>query len=85
MSKAERHGRVFADALRNAFGQTIVAPYSVRRRPKAPISTPLSWDEVDVRLDPVRYNLRTIDRRLAGTDPWADFWTQRQELPTLSD
>jgi hypothetical protein len=38
-----------------------------------------------VRLDPVRYNLRTIDRRLAGTDPWADFWTQRQELPTLSD
>ena len=44
--------RVFADAFRNAFGQTIVAPYCVRRRPKAPVSTPLDWDEVDPRLDP---------------------------------
>src|SRR5258707_1934447 len=46
MSKAKRRRRVFADALRNAFGQTIVAPYSVRRRPKAPVSTPLDWSEV---------------------------------------
>ena len=35
MSKRARGGRVFADALRNAFGQTIVAPYAVRRRPLA--------------------------------------------------
>lgn len=81
MSKRKRHGRVFADALRNAFGQTIVAPYCVRRRPKAPVSTPLDWDEVDPRLDPAQYNIRTIERRLERTDPWADFWTQRQRLP----
>jgi bifunctional non-homologous end joining protein LigD len=56
---------VFADALRNAFGQTIVAPFSVRRRPAAPVSTPLDWDEVDPRLDPARYALQTIERRLA--------------------
>jgi bifunctional non-homologous end joining protein LigD len=84
MSRAKRRGRVFADALRNASGQTIVAPYSVRRRPKAPISTPLAWDEVDVKLDPARYNLRTLERRLAGPDPWADFWARRQRLPDLS-
>jgi bifunctional non-homologous end joining protein LigD len=83
MSRAKRRGRVFADALRNAFGQTIVAPYSVRRRPKAPISTPLGWDEVDPRLDPARFSLRTLDRRLAGHDPWADFCARRQSLPAL--
>jgi bifunctional non-homologous end joining protein LigD len=69
MSREKRRGRVFADALRNAFGQTIVAPYSVRRRPKAPISTPLAWEEVDPGLDPARYNLRTLEGRLAGHDP----------------
>ena len=81
MSKTRRRGRVFADALRNAFGQTIVAPYSVRRRPRARISTPLDWDEVDPRLDPAQFNLKTFDRRLAGQDPWADFWSRRQTLP----
>jgi len=81
MSKANRQGRVFADALHNAFGQTIAAPYAVRRRPRAPISTPLDWDEVDPELDPARYNLRSIERRLAAADPWADFWTRRQRLP----
>jgi bifunctional non-homologous end joining protein LigD len=83
MSRAKRRGRVFVDVLRNAFGQTIAAPYSVRRRPKAPISTPLAWEEVDARLDPSRYNLRTFDRRLAERDPWVDFWAKRQRLPEL--
>jgi bifunctional non-homologous end joining protein LigD len=84
MSKRARRGRVFADALRNAFGQTIVAPYAVRRRPHAPISTPLAWDEVDPRLDPAHHNLRSIERRLAGDDPWHDFWSRRQRLPRVT-
>jgi len=80
-SKARREGRVFADAMRNAFGQTIVPPYSVRRRPRAPVSTPLSWDEVSPRLDPATFNMRTFERRLASADPWSDFWRRRQSLP----
>ncbi len=68
------------DWLRNAFGQTIVAPYSVRRRPKAPISTPLHWEEVDSKLDPSSFNLLTIKDRLKRKDPWADFWKNRQVL-----
>jgi bifunctional non-homologous end joining protein LigD len=83
MSKRQRHGRVFADALRNAFGQTLAAPYSIRRRPGAPVSTPLDWDEVDPRLEPADYRLRTLARRLDKADPWADFWAQRQRLPRL--
>ncbi len=80
-SKAKRGGRVFADAMRNAFGQTIVPPYSVRRRPHAPVSTPLAWDEVSPRLDPAAFNVRTFAKRMARDDPWSDFWRHRQALP----
>jgi bifunctional non-homologous end joining protein LigD len=80
-SKAKRDGRVFADAMRNAYGQTIVPPYSVRRRPRAPVSTPLAWDEVSPRLDPAAFNMRTFAKRMAGDDPWSDFWRRRQTLP----
>jgi bifunctional non-homologous end joining protein LigD len=80
-SKAKRGGRVFADAMRNAYGQTIVPPYSVRRRPRAPVSTPLAWDEVSPRLDPAAFNVRTFHKRMARDDPWSDFWRRRQPLP----
>ena len=78
--KSARGGRVFADAFRNGYGQTIVPPYSVRRRPHAAVSTPLAWDEVSPRLNPSRFTIRTLDRRLAKADPWAAFWRTRQSL-----
>jgi bifunctional non-homologous end joining protein LigD len=81
MAKSKRRGRVFIDWVRNAFGQTIAAPYSVRRRPHAPISTPLHWEEVDPRLDPSSFNLATIKRRLKEKDPWAGFRMHPQRLP----
>jgi bifunctional non-homologous end joining protein LigD len=81
MRKAERQNRVFTDWLRNAYGQTIAAPYSVRCRPGAPVSTPLHWDEVSPQLDPSQFNIRTIPRRLEAIDPWADIWQHRQALP----
>jgi bifunctional non-homologous end joining protein LigD len=81
ISRGARGGRVFVDWLRNAFGHTIVPPYAVRRQPRAPISTPLDWSEVDPRLDPAAFNMRTIDRRLSQADPWSQFWNHRQHLP----
>ena len=83
MSKARRGNRVFADALRNAFGQTIVPPYSVRRKPKAPVSTPLDWSEVDPKLDPSRFNVRTAEKRFASADPWKDFAKGKKKLPRI--
>jgi bifunctional non-homologous end joining protein LigD len=62
-SKAKRAGRVFADAMRNAFGQTIVAPYSVRNRPRAPVSTPLAWDEVE-DVDPASFTMPVVLERV---------------------
>ena len=82
--KAARGDRVFADAFRNGLGQTIVAPYSVRRRPGASVSAPLAWDEVSPKLDPSRFTIRTIERRLATADPWAAFWRTRQSLRGLA-
>lgn len=44
--KPKRKGKVFVDHNRNAFGQTVASVYSVRPLPGAPVSVPLTWDEV---------------------------------------
>jgi DNA primase len=79
-SIAARGNRVYLDPFRNGFGQTVVTPYSVRRREKAPVSTPLAWSEVKPTLDPTSFNIGNFQRRLAKNDPWADFFKRRQPL-----
>ncbi len=82
---AARKGRVYLDPFRNGFAQTVVAPYSVRKFPGASVSTPLDWAEVDPKLTPGRFTIANFDKRLAGRDPWKDFWKSRQKLgPALS-
>ena len=81
-AKRGRGGRVYLDIARNVCGATIVAPYSVRHRPHAPVSTPLAWDEVRPDLEPAQLNVRTLVERLKGQDPWRAFWSDRQELPS---
>jgi bifunctional non-homologous end joining protein LigD len=82
-AKSGRGGRVYIDIARNVCGATIVAPYSVRRRPLAPVSTPLVWDEVRPELEPSSFNVRTLPPRLAKPDPWRRLWADRQTLPHL--
>jgi len=77
---ADRKGRVYLDPYRNGFAQTVVAPYSVRRKPKAPFSMPLAWKQVKAGLDHTKFNLGTYRKALAGPDPWAGFWKARQSL-----
>jgi len=70
---AKRHGLIYLDAFQNARGQTIVAPYSVRPRPQAPVSTPLDWAELKRGFDPVRFNVSSVPRRiLTHPDPWRE-------------
>ncbi|MDO8588001.1 MAG: DNA ligase D [Armatimonadota bacterium] len=61
---ARRPGRVYVDYPQNRWGATLAAPYCVRPRPGAPVSTPLTWDEVKPDLDPAQFTIRTILPRL---------------------
>jgi bifunctional non-homologous end joining protein LigD len=79
-SVAARRGRVYLDPFRNGFGQTVVAPYSVRRRENAPISIPLKWSEVQPTLIPSDFNMANFRRRLEGSDPWENFFRARQSI-----
>lgn len=78
-----RRGRVYLDPFRNGFAQTVVAPFSVRRRPKAPISMPLDWSDVTPRLDPARFNLGNYERWLKEPDPWKDIFRHKQSLAAV--
>ena len=69
--KEKRHGRLLLDTARNGYAQTLVAPYSVRPRPEAPVATPIDWSELG-RVEPRTYTLANLRRRLARKpDPWA--------------
>jgi bifunctional non-homologous end joining protein LigD len=74
--KEKRHGRLLLDTARNGYAQTIVAPYSVRPRPEAPVATPIDWDELG-RVEPRSYTMTNLRRRLARKpDPWAGMAAQ---------
>ena len=72
--KNKRGDRVFLDYLRNAYGQTAVAPYAVRAIEGAPVATPLTWPEaLSAGLSPRQYTIKNLFRRLGRKgDPWAD-------------
>jgi bifunctional non-homologous end joining protein LigD len=80
--KTARRGRILVDVMRNAYAQTVVAPYSVRARPDAPVATPLRWEELsETSTRPDRWTLRTLPRRLERDgDPWADIGSSARSL-----
>ncbi len=84
--KSRRGRRVFLDYLRNASGQTAVAPYAVRAIEGAPIATPLRWNEVGAAdLEPREYTVANIFRRLAQTDdPWSGMGRRAISLKAAS-
>jgi bifunctional non-homologous end joining protein LigD len=86
MTKAKRHGRIFVDYLRNGRGATSVAAYSTRARSGAPVSTPLTWGELDQLTSANSFTIDNIPARLKSVkrDPWAGFFEIKQKLPTAS-
>ncbi len=66
-SPSKRKKKVYLDYLQNRRGQTLAAPYSVRPRPGATVSTPLKWEEVKIGLNPADFTIRTIFKRLEKT------------------
>jgi bifunctional non-homologous end joining protein LigD len=79
---SERGGKVYVDYLQNRRGQLLVAPFSVRPIPGAPVSTPLRWPEVRNGLDIGRYTIRSVPRRLSrmAEDPMLPLLGDRPDL-----
>jgi bifunctional non-homologous end joining protein LigD len=82
MAKAARAGKIFVDYLRNSRGATAIVPYSTRARPGAPISTPLTWQQLTPKIKSDHFTIRTIARRLSSLkkDPWEGIDAVRQSL-----
>ncbi|HLJ98419.1 MAG TPA: DNA primase small subunit domain-containing protein [Streptosporangiaceae bacterium] len=80
--KEERHG-VFVDYNQNAKDRTVASAYSVRPRPDARVSTPLTWDEVP-ECDPALFTVFTVPERFAAIgDPWAEMDSSAGSLAGL--
>jgi bifunctional non-homologous end joining protein LigD len=79
-TKAKRRG-VLIDANQNGEGKTIASVYSVRPRPGAPVSTPLGWEEVNEKLDPLSFTMDAVLERVRKHgDLFEGVLTTRQRL-----
>ena len=67
---ALRGERVFVDWLRNNPSATVVAPYSLRAKPRASVATPLAWEELD-STDPDAFTIDDVERLLDRSDSLA--------------
>jgi bifunctional non-homologous end joining protein LigD len=73
---------VYLDCYQNGYGKTIAGPFSARPVPGATVSMALKWSEVNGKLDPRKFTLKTAPLRMKklGTDPLAEVLTLRPDL-----
>ena len=84
-TKDRRKGLARLDYTQNAINRTLVTPFSARAKPHAPVSIPITWDELDdPELRPDRWTIATaLDRLHQAGDPLAAFIGKDQKLPSL--
>ena len=82
---SKRTGKVRLDYTQNIINKTLAAPYSARPAPRAPVSAPIRWDELDdPELRPDRWTIATIGERVAAVgDLFTDALAGRQVLPPV--
>ena len=79
-SVPKRTGKIFMDYNMNVRGKTLNVAYSPRGAPGAPVSMPLTWDEL-AKAHPLDFRLPNAAQRLAGTgDRWRDALDRKQSL-----
>src|SRR4051794_27076632 len=83
--KEERGERIFVDFNQNSRDRTIASAYSLRPLPGAPVSTPMTWDELAGVTDPKVWNLFTVPERMTDGDPWAAIDDVANSLQPLLD
>jgi len=79
---AQRGGKVYIDFLQNGHGKLLVAPFSVRPLPGAPVSMPLEWSEVRAGLQPRQFTMANAVPRLEtlGADPLRGVLSEKPDL-----
>jgi bifunctional non-homologous end joining protein LigD len=85
LRKEKRGNKIFVDTLRNRWSATSVVPYCARPKEKAPVATPLYWDEVtDSKLTAQKYTIKTVfDHVKSEGDPWKDFYEKSISLKKI--
>lgn len=85
ITKSLRTGKIFVDYLRNSLEQTAVAAYSTRARAGAPVSVPVTWEELSKTKGGSQYTVLNLAKRLSSLkqDPWKDIGRVKQKLPNL--
>ncbi|KQY59362.1 ATP-dependent DNA ligase [Aeromicrobium sp. Root495] len=84
--KEERGDNIFVDFNQNCRDRTIASAYSLRPKEGAPVSTPLTWDELAALDSPMAFTLRTVPGRLATHgDAWAEIDDVHHSLEPLLD
>lgn len=80
--KNKRDGKIFIDFLRNGYGHTAVAPYSVRAIEHAPVAAPITWDELDEKdFHPQYFTIKNMPARLKKKgDIWEGFYKKAKSL-----
>jgi bifunctional non-homologous end joining protein LigD len=71
MVKRRPRGTVYVDYLQNILGKTLATAYSARASDYAGVSTPLTWKELDGKLDPREFTIRTAPARFRQV---GDLW-----------
>lgn len=86
-SKRARQGRVYIDYVQNGHGRLLVAPFSVRPKPGAPVSTPLHWDEVVPTLDHQALTIANVPDRMRSlpADPLRPVLQEHPDLRVVLD
>ena len=83
--KARPKGSIYVDALQNARGKSMAAPYSVRAKPAAPVSAPLRERELTSRLRIETFTVKSMPARLTRTgDVWGDAIATRPSARALA-
>jgi bifunctional non-homologous end joining protein LigD len=73
--------QVYVDWLQNAKGKSVAAPFTVRAKPKATVSMPLEWKQIDEGVRITDFTLKNVPSLLSTPmGPWSDFFDSRQEI-----
>ena len=73
--------QVYVDWMQNARGKSLASVYTVRAKPKATVSMPLSWKQVESGVKITDFTIRNVPGLLEKNgDPWEHFFEHRQTL-----